>query len=251
MDRWKGRTAVITGSFSGIGGGITKALLKQGMNVVGCEETLERLDEFTKSLEGPGVFVPVKCDVRIEEEILTMFEVAKEKFGGVDVCVNNAGCGRIASILEGKTTDWKTLMDISILGMSICTREAVKSMKEKGVNDGHIINIGSIFGHYVPKGFPSSNMYTAVKAAAIALTEGTRNELCSLGKGFRVTVINPGYVDTNFDTNMRGAEAAKKAKGNIKCMQPEDIADAVVYILGAPPHVQVTTLVIETTEPWP
>ena len=124
-------------------------------------------------------------------------------------------------------------------------------MKEKGIGDGHIINIGSIFGQYVPKEFHSSNMYTACKVATKALTEGTRNELSAVGKNFRVTELSPGYVETEFDTRMRGAEAAEKGKGDIKCMQPEDIADSVIYILGAPPHVQVTTLVIETTEPWP
>ncbi len=93
MERWKGRTALITGSYTGIGGGISKALIKHGMNVVGCARNMERLNEFANSLECPGVFVPVRCDVTKEEEIIAMFEVAREKFGGIDVLINNAGVG--------------------------------------------------------------------------------------------------------------------------------------------------------------
>ncbi len=231
-------------------GGITKALIKHGMNVVGCGRNFEKIQGFAKNLQGPGSFVPVQCDVSKETQVIDMLKVAKEKFGGIDVCINNAGIGITATLLDGSVDEWKKILDINILGLSICTREAVKSMKEKGIDDGHIINIGSIFGDYVPKR-STSHYYSATKFAVKALTEGTRNEVRSMGKNFRVTELCPGLVETDLAYRSRGQEVAKKMFSAIRSMQPEEIADSVVYILSAPPHVQITRLVIENTEPWP
>ncbi len=120
-------------------------------------------------------------------------------------------------------------------------------MKGKGISDGHIINIGSINGHRViPEG--AWHCYSASKHAVRALTEGTRNEVRALGKDFRVTEISPGFVETEILNESRGVEAAKQFFSTVRCMQPEDIAESVLYILGAPPHVQVTELIIETTD---
>ncbi len=96
------------------------------------------------------------------------------------------------TLLDGTLAEWKAMIDTKVLGLSVCTREAVRSMKAKGINDGHIINIGSIFGQYVPKGRPSSHMNATSQIAMKALTEGTRNELCQVGKNFRVTELSPG-----------------------------------------------------------
>ncbi len=85
-----------------------------------------------------------------------------------------------------------------------------------------------------------------------ALTEGMRNEIRALGKNFRVTEISPGLTETDMSYRARGAEAAKKLYSSLRCLQPQDIADSVVYILSAPPHVQITELTIDTTDklPW-
>ena len=101
MERWAGRTALITGAYSGIGGGISRALIKHGMNVVGCARDMEKLENFARTLEGPGTFVPVRCDVSQEAEVIAMVQIAKEKFGGVDVCINNAGLNHATPLLQG------------------------------------------------------------------------------------------------------------------------------------------------------
>ncbi len=249
MQRWSGRVALVTGAYSGIGGGVSSALVKHGMNVIGCGRNLEKLQEFAASLKGPGTFVPVKCDVTKESDVIEMFKFAKEKFNGIDVVVNNAGLNHDTSLLGGKVDDWKSILDTNVLGLSICTREAVKSMKEKGIDDGHVINIGSMSGHKVAKNYDAAHFYSASKYAVRALTEGTRNEARSAGKNFRVTEISPGLVETDFQYRMRGAEMAKKKYGALRCLQPDDIAESVVYALSVPPHVQITELMIETTDP--
>ncbi len=252
MQRWVGRTALVTGAYSGIGAGISKALVKHGMNIIGCARNMDELQEFGKNcnLHGPGTFVPIKCDISKEQDVISMFNAAKDMFGGIDVCVNNVGIRLVTSILDGKFDHWKDTMDVNVLGLSLCTREAVNSMKNKSIDDGHIINIGSIFSHFVPKG-RSSQYYSASKFAVHAVTEVTKNEIKTIGKDYRVTLISPGLVDTPIHYKARGVEAAKLKLSALRCLQPEDIAECVIYALGAPPHVNITEITIETTDPYP
>ena len=91
-------------------------------------------------------------------------------------------------------------------------------------------------------------MYSASKFAVRALTEGLRNEVRVAGTNIRVTHLSPGIVETEFWYRMQGTEAAKKFYGALRCLQGKDIADAVIYVLGTPPHVQVTELIINTTD---
>ncbi len=121
MDRWIGRTAVVSRAHSGIGAGISKALITHGMNVIGCARNIERLEEFSDNIKGPGTFVPVKCDVTKEQEVIQMMKLAEEKFGGIDVCINNSGLNHATTILEGNVEDWKSIMETNFLGASICT----------------------------------------------------------------------------------------------------------------------------------
>ncbi len=248
MEKWRGKTALITGAYVGIGGAISEELVKYGMNVVGCGRNLERLEEFAHSLKGPGHFIPVRCDISKEEEVLNMFKIAEDKYGGIHVWINNAGLNFDTTLLEGKTEDWRKVLDINVIGLSMVTREAVKSMKENGINNGHIINIGSLGGLRLEKDYHAAHMYYASKFAVRALTEGTRNEVRAAGTNIRVSQISPGVVETEFQYRMRGPEKAKKMYGSIQTMEPKDIADSVVYVLSAPLHVQVTQLTIETTD---
>ncbi len=115
MDRWIGRTALVTGSHSGIGAAISKALIKHQMNVIGCD----KLKQLSDCLEGPGIFVPILCDVSKEDDVIEVMKIVEEKFGGVDVCVNNAGVTQNTTILEGSIEKWKHIVETNILGKHV------------------------------------------------------------------------------------------------------------------------------------
>ncbi|CAG2061588.1 unnamed protein product [Timema podura] len=136
-------------------------------------------------------------------------------------------------------------MDVNVIGLSICTREAVKLMREKGVDDGHIININSVAGHYIPNAL-NIHIYSASKHAVTVLTEGLRRELVALNSHIRVTSVSPGIVDTHiYESDPVNGKARKEyIFKNNPFLKPKDIADAVLYALGTPPNVQVHEITI-------
>lgn len=242
MDRWRGRVALVTGASSGIGAAVAKQLVQHGMKVVGCARNYERIQELATECQQSGytgLLVPYKCDLSNEEEILSMFSAIKKQHGGVDVCVNNAGLAYPDSLLSGKTSSWSTMLQVNVIALSICTREAYQSMRERNVNDGHIININSMSGHRVT---PAADVhfYSATKYAVTALTEGLRQELHEANTQIRATCISPGLVCTEFHSRMYTQNPEKgSAFGSVKCLEAIDVSSAVMYVLSAPPHVQI------------
>ncbi|XP_012695251.1 dehydrogenase/reductase SDR family member 11 [Clupea harengus] len=252
MERWKGRVALVTGASVGIGAAIAKALVRHGMKVVGCARNVEKIEKLSAECQSAGLsgtLIPYKCDLSNEEEILSMFSAIKTLHQGVDVCINNAGLAHPEPLLSGKTEGWRTMMDVNVLALSICTREAYQSMKERNVDDGHIININSMSGHRV---VPSASVhfYSASKYAVTALTEGLRQELREAKTHIRATSISPGLVETEFAFRLHGddPEKAAAAYASIKCLEAGDIASAVVYALSAPPHVQIGDILMRPVE---
>ncbi|KAM3602508.1 uncharacterized protein V6R79_005435 [Siganus canaliculatus] len=243
MERWSGRVALVTGASVGIGAAIAKELVRHGMKVVACARNVEKIQNLAAECQSEGlsgVLVPIKCDLSIEEQILTMFTTIKQQHKGVDVCINNAGLAHPDPLLNGKTSSWKNMMDVNILALSICTREAYQSMKERNVDDGHIINISSMSGHRVVNN-ADTHFYTATKFAVTALTEGLRQELREANSHIRVSTISPGIVETEFAPRLYKDNADKAASiyKSLKPLKAIDVADSVIYVLSAPPHVQV------------
>ncbi len=171
-------------------------------------------------------------------------ESARERWGGVDVLVNNAGLGYGSSLLSGETDEWREMLEVNVLGLCLCTREAVKDMRRRG-GEGHIFHLSSMAAHRVP---PGSNLYGATKFAVRALTESLRLELHEAELPVRVTSVSPGLVETEFHQRYFGSEEeARRRYSRFKVLEAADIADAVAYALGTPPHVQVHDLLIRST----
>ncbi|XP_069883221.1 dehydrogenase/reductase SDR family member 11 [Dipodomys merriami] len=252
MERWRDRLALVTGASGGIGAAVARALVQQGLKVVGCARTVGNIEELAaecKSAGYPGTLIPYRCDLSNEEDILSMFSAVRSQHGGVDICINNAGLARPDTLLSGSTSGWKDMFNVNVLALSICTREAYQSMKERNVDDGHIININSMCGHRVP--FQSEiHFYCATKYAVTALTEGLRQELLEAQSHIRATCISPGLVETQFAFKLHDKDPEKAAATYecIKCLRPEDVADAVIYVLSSPPHVQIGDIQMRPTE---
>ncbi|XP_011189726.2 farnesol dehydrogenase [Zeugodacus cucurbitae] len=232
MERWQNRVAVVTGASAGIGAACVKYLVNNGMIVVGLARRKKRIEALREQ---------VAPKVRDQQQIIDAFKVIISKYGAVAVLVNNAGIGREANLVDDNNEqDIQDVIDTNILGVVNCTREAFRSMKAHG-GIGHVILINSIAGHHVSfiPNF-SLNIYPCTKHAVTAMTEVYRQEFINLGTKIKVTSISPGIVDTAIST-----PATKAAFGNTPSLQPEDVADALIYCLQTPPHVQVHELILK------
>ncbi|XP_069683468.1 farnesol dehydrogenase-like isoform X2 [Periplaneta americana] len=245
MERWSGRVAVVTGASAGIGAAIAQELVKKGLKVVGLARREDRIKELSETLSSePGKLYALKCDVTKEADVKDAFEWVKSNLGGVDILVNNAGVASENSLTDGPVDSWRKILELNVLALSVCTREALQIMKERGVGDGHIIHMNSVSGHVLPPTVFPIYMYAASKHAVTALTEGLRRELVKENSRIRVTSISPGIVKTEIIEASGMAIPSEFLYGTFPHLEASDVADAVLYALGTPPHVQVQELTL-------
>ncbi|XP_073835620.1 farnesol dehydrogenase-like [Musca autumnalis] len=242
MDRWENKVAVVTGASSGIGVATCKALVERGMIVVGLARRVEKIESQTRLLISRKYqknFHSYKCDVSDEESVRRAFAWITKQFGGVDVLVNNAGVlyNDIYIISSDNSDAIRNTVNTNILGVVWCLREAFRSMRERKF-DGHIININSIVGHSLTES-AGLNIYPPTKYAITAMTEVVRQELQMHKSKVKVTSISPGEVKTKlFGQNY-------EYPADMPLLAPEDIADAIVYCIQTPPHVQVHEMIVK------
>lgn len=194
MEVWQGKVAVVTGATSGIGGAICTALCRAGMTVCGIARRKDKIEELRLQLFGSsGHLFAVACDITSEEAIKQSFNWIEKTLGGIDLLVNNAGVRSNAMLLDdGNTKELRGMLEANLLGLCLCTREAIKLMGGRDVAFGHVVNVNSIFGQKVntcvPGAKPINGMYPACKFAVTALTECLRQEVNFLGVKVKVTV---------------------------------------------------------------
>ncbi|XP_031328606.1 farnesol dehydrogenase-like [Photinus pyralis] len=248
MERWHGKVAVVTGASSGIGAAVAEALVDNGCIVAGLARRKEKIEQIAARLHSKvGKLYALKADVGVEEDILTAFKWVQENLGPIHILVNSAGTGRPTNLIEGETTDFKCVLDTNVLGLTIATREAVKDMRKNNI-DGYIVHINSVMGHRVFN-LATENVYPASKHAITALTETLRNDLKRIGSKIKVSSVSPGLVDTEiFASNgFFKLKGVAEIIGMLPKIQSKDVADAILYLLGTPPHVEVTELTIQPT----
>ncbi|XP_036334602.1 farnesol dehydrogenase-like [Rhagoletis pomonella] len=243
MERWNNRIAVVTGASSGIGAAIVRHLATRGLVVVGLARRVERVEALRNEVDAAAAKLihGLQCDMRNEAEVVAAFKKIEAKYGPVAVLVNNAGIGRHSSLLaEGSSHDARDIIETNVLGLVNATREAFRSMKANG-GDGHVFLINSIAGHRVPSVLSiPMNIYSPSKFAVTALAEVYRQEFLSMQTQVKITSISPGFVDTEIITS----EMAEKLK-NMPRLKADDVADALIYCLQTPPHVQIHELTIK------
>jgi NADP-dependent 3-hydroxy acid dehydrogenase YdfG len=238
------KVAIITGASSGIGFATALALSKAGAKVaIGARRT-DMLSVLEKKIkENGGEVYSQKLDVTKKNECNSFVDNVLKKWGTVDILVNNAGLMPLSFFKNLKIDEWDQMIDVNIKGVLYCTGAVVTHMLEK--KSGHIINISSVAGRIV---FPAGSVYCATKHAITAFSEGLRQEL-SIRKNIRVTCIEPGVVATELtntitDESLQGfVENAKK----MESLQAEDIANAIVYAVESPNHVNVNEILIRPT----
>ena len=246
MDRWAGKVAVVTGASAGIGAAITKQLVRHGMIVAGLARRVDRMKELAESLEDcTGKLHAVECDVSKEENVAAAFSWVQENLGSVNVLVNNAGITKESSLIDGNLDDWQAVFDVNVLGLCLCTREAVRMMRENG-DEGVVINVSSLAGERVPF-IPGFSVYPASKRTIAALAQTLRHELT--GGRIRVTCISPGLVATELMASY--STYSEEALASFPTLDPEDVASAAVFILSCGSHVVVQDIVLRPLgESW-
>ncbi|KAB7500243.1 Dehydrogenase/reductase SDR family member 11 [Armadillidium nasatum] len=247
MERWVGRVALVTGASSGIGAALCESLVRSGMKVVGIARGVEHIKSLSENLKGSkGSLLPLKCDLNKEEDIRNVFDTIKKELGGVDICINNAGLTNGKGILDSTVEEMHEQSNVNIIALCLCSQLTIQSMRERGVDDGHVININSTAGHAVaPR---ASKFYTATKFAVRAITEGLRQEMREAKSHIRITSLSPGLVETQFAFRAYGEEKANQFYKSIECLQGHDVANAILHIISSPKHVEVNELIIRPTE---
>ena len=242
------KVAIVTGASSGIGHATSLALSKAGVRVaVGARRT-DRLQELEKKIindkkdERGEIFIQ-KLDVTSKSNCDSFVDAVVKRWGRIDILINNAGLMPLSYFKNRKVEEWERMIDVNIKGVLYCTSAVISYMLDK--KSGHIVNISSVAGRIV---FPGASVYCATKHAITAFSEGLRKELSPEYK-IRVTCIEPGAVSTELletitDDSMAGLIQATK---NMEILQSEDIANAVLYAIQAPNHVNVNEILIRPT----
>jgi hypothetical protein len=242
----KGSWALVTGASAGLGRAIAQALAARGVNLLANARREDRLLELREELSAKyGVKVePLVFDIgdpgRGESALKALGDLVSE----VSILVNNAGLGKGSGPMhEGSIADWDRMIDTNIKGLLYMTRLILPHMVKR--NAGHIVNIGSVGGRWT---LPNAAVYCATKFAVRAITDGLRMDL--MGTKIRVTNIEPGMVKTEFSLVRAEGDRVKAeaAYEGYEPLQPEDIAEAVVWCLDRPQRVNVQELVVFPTD---
>ncbi|HHG6160240.1 TPA: SDR family oxidoreductase [Staphylococcus aureus] len=222
------KIAVVTGAGSGIGEAIATLLHEEGAKVVLAGRNKDKLQNVANQLAQDSVKV-VPTDVTNKEEVDELMKIAQQTFGGLDIVINSAGQMLSSKITDYQVDEWDSMIDVNIKGTLYTAQAALPTMLEQ--SSGHLINIASISGFEVTK---SSTIYSATKAAVHTITQGLEKELAKTG--VKVTSISPGMVDT--------AITAAYNPSDRKKLDPQDIAEAVLYALTQPKNVNVNEITV-------
>jgi 3-hydroxy acid dehydrogenase/malonic semialdehyde reductase len=229
----EGKTAIVTGASSGIGLATAQALVAQGVHVAAGARRADRLDRIGEGSIG------LPLDVTDPESCAAFVTRAVKELDGLDILVNAAGLalGR-DPFTDSTEDDEQIVLETNVNGLIRMTRLALPHLRE----GGHIVNIGSVAGR---QAYPNGSLYVASKFAVRGFTYALREDL--LGQPIRITTVDPGLVETDFSrVRFRGDDAqARAVYEGVEAMQPEDIAECILFALTRPLHVNVDELVVK------
>ena len=246
MRSLQGKTVLVTGASSGIGHATATAFAQAGARLLICSRSLDKLKQLEASFVEAGALAVLAfaLDVTSRKAVETTLAALPAEWREIDILVNNAGLSRgMIKLQEDDPDNWEEMIDTNIKGLLYVTRAIVPGMVQR--QRGHVINLGSTAGYIT---YANGAVYCATTAADKAISEGLKIDL--MGTPVRVTSVDPGMVETNFSNiRFRGdTERAAKIYENITPLQPEDVADAILWAASRPAHVNIHTVVMTTID---
>lgn len=230
---------LLTGASAGFGAATCRLLVQKGHRVIGAARRIERLQDLKNELG--EAFLPLQMDVSDVASIDAALQSLPSQWQAIDGLVNNAGLALgLEPADKANFADWLTMMNTNIIGLSYLTRQVLPGMVER--NAGHVVNLGSIAGTYP---YPGGNVYGATKAYVKQFSLNLRADL--VGKPIRVTNVEPGLCGGTEFSNVRfkgDDEKAAKVYENVQYLTPEDIANAIVWVMEQPKHVNINSIEI-------
>jgi NADP-dependent 3-hydroxy acid dehydrogenase YdfG len=249
-DKLSGCVALVTGASSGIGQATAAELASLGAQVVVVARRMDRLDELVARIEDAGGKASaIAADITDEATAQRVVTQTVELYGRLDILVNNAGVMLLGPTAESSLADWKRMVDVNVLGLLYCTHAAIPHLLA-AAEDGprrvsDLVNVSSIGGRSVR---PGSQVYNLTKWGVGALSESMRQELAS--KHVRVSVIEPGATRTELQEANR-PEILAQIRGRqdgFELLDPQDLADAIGYMVTRPRHINVNEIMVRPTE---
>ena len=245
MGKLDGRVAAITGASSGIGEATAEALAREGAAVALIARRHDRLVELADRIEKEGGrALPLELDVSDHGKVEAAFSEVKGELGGLNILVNNAGVMLLGTVEGWDVADWRRMVDVNVLGLLYCTREALPLIRDSG--GGHIVNVSSVAGRTANFG---SAVYNLTKWGVTGFSEALRQE--ALNSGIRVTCIEPGFVVTELQGHnehpmvVEGIEKMREEVGDP--LEAEDIAEAIRWTVTQPDRVNVNEVLVRPT----
>jgi NADP-dependent 3-hydroxy acid dehydrogenase YdfG len=241
----KGRRAAVTGASSGIGEATALALAGEGAGVALGARRKDRLDDLADRISSEGgTAQSFEVDLGDEAATRSFVEGAAEEMGGLDILVNNAGVMLLGPIEGAETEEWREMVNVNLLGLLYCTQAAMPLIRESG--GGDIVNLSSVAGRTANMG---SGVYNLTKWGVNGFSEALRQE--ALHSGIRVTVVEPGFVDTELQGHNKNpivVEAIEKMREQTgEVLEADDIAAAIVYAVSQPRRASVNEILVRPT----
>ncbi|MEO1228561.1 MAG: SDR family NAD(P)-dependent oxidoreductase [Myxococcota bacterium] len=235
------RVALVTGASSGIGRATAVRLARSGRTVLAMARRAERLEELAREY---STLEPVPCDLRSPEDIDRAYASIRGRYGGVDILINAAGLGHEGNLEHGQYAEWKEMLDVNVLALARMSQLAVEDMRVRN-DEGHLVHVSSLAGHRVAAS--ATGMYAATKYAVRALAEAQRIELRALDSRIRVSLVSPGFVETEFHAGSMGPRAAEELYRTVSPLSADDIALVIEQTIDLPAHLAVHDVLVRST----
>lgn len=237
-----GRVALVTGASSGFGEATAIALAEAGATLAICARRRDRLEALGERIGGETLVI--EADLSIEEEAVRAVGETEAQFGRLDILINNAGVMYLGPVQTADLSKWRHMFDLNVMGLMAATQAALPGMRAR--RDGHVVNISSTAGRIAN---PGAGGYSGTKFAVNAFSESLRKEVYM--DNIRVTVIEPGVAATELRDHVPD-EAAKKAinafADSVRQLQAEDVAEAILFAVSQPDHVNINEILMRPTD---